>query len=351
MEKKNAANDLDRLERLILELPDICQAFFNDIGLSTTTKTCIAYARDLNLFFYYLEQKKGVTDISWNYIDSLKAEDFTNFIRWTERYTDRNDIVRTNNKKAMARKLSSVKSFCKWAYAHEYISSNASSLVSHPKIVKEEILVLEPHEQAKMLDVVENPTVFKGRQSIFAERTRKRDFAIITLLLGTGIRVSECVGINIKDINFENSEITIRRKGGKVQSIFFSDEVAEALKEYIFDADGRNKLLGGVNEDALFISGQKRRITARSIERIVSKYSFFVTSKKITPHKLRSTYGTSLYEETGDIKLVADVLGHESITTANDYYVRSNIDKRRNARNVVKIREEIYPGEKYDNIK
>ena len=94
------------------------------------------------------------------------------------------------------------------------------------------------------------------------------------------------------------------------------------------------------SEDALFLSLQNKRLNVRSIENLVKKYARIITPlKKITPHKLRSTYGTNLYRETGDIYLVADVLGHNDVNTTKKHYAAIQEDRRRSARNIVKLRE------------
>ena len=163
--------------------------------------------------------------------------------------------------------------------------------------------------------------------------------AILTLLLGTGIRVSECVGIDINDIDFKNSGIKIRRKGGNETIIYFGEEVEEALLDYIEERKLIIPITG--DENALFLSLQKRRISVRAVENLVKKYSSLVTHlKKITPHKLRSTYGTALYKETGDIYLVADVLGHKDVNTTKKHYAAIEDERRKKARNAVKLRKD-----------
>ena len=95
------------------------------------------------------------------------------------------------------------------------------------------------------------------------------------------------------------------------------------------------------HEDALFLSLQNKRMSVRSVENLVKKYARIVTPlKKITPHKLRSTYGTNLYRESGDIYLVASVLGHNDVNTTRKHYAAIEDDRRRSARNIVKLREE-----------
>ena len=178
-----------------------------------------------------------------------------------------------------------------------------------------------------------------GQAKVYYEKTKKRDLAILTLLLGTGIRVSECVGLDLNDVDFKNNGIKVTRKGGNEMVVYFGDEVADALMEYIeTDRKFIQPITG--HENALFLSTQKRRMGVQAIENMVKKYARQVTpNKKITPHKLRSTYGTSLYKETGDIYLVADVLGHKDVNTTKKHYAAIDEDRRRQAASAVKLRE------------
>ena len=163
--------------------------------------------------------------------------------------------------------------------------------------------------------------------------------AIVTLLLGTGIRVSECVGLDIEDVDFKNYGIKVVRKGGSEMIVYFGDEVAKALIDYI-EGDRQNVTPIAGHEHALFLSTQRKRIGIRAVENLVKKYSSLVTSlKKITPHKLRSTYGTNLYQETGDIYLVADVLGHKDVNTTRKHYAAMQDYNKRKAAKTVKLRE------------
>lgn len=161
----------------------------------------------------------------------------------------------------------------------------------------------------------------------------------MTLLLGTGIRVSECVGLDIKDVDFDNDGIKVRRKGGYEAIVYFGEEVREALLDYMDEREHMIPATG--HEEALFLSMQNRRMAVRSVENLVKKYASRVTTlKKITPHKLRSTYGTTLYQETGDIYLVASVLGHKDVNTTRKHYANMDEERRRQAANVVKLKSE-----------
>ena len=221
----------------------------------------------------------------------------------------------------------------------EKISTNPASIVDMPKIHEKEIVRLDADEVGNLLDEVETGDKLTDNQKYFHEKTKIRDVAILTLMLGTGIRVSECVGIDIGDVDFKNSGIKIRRKGGNETVVYFGREVEEALLDYIEERKHIIAVTG--HENALFLSLQKKRMSVRSVEKLVKKYSSLITNlKKITPHKLRSTYGTSLYKETGDIYLVADVLGHKDVNTTRKHYAAIEDERRRKARNAVKLRKD-----------
>ena len=143
---------------------------------------------------------------------------------------------------------------------------------------------------------------------------------------------------DIDDIDFNTNGIRIHRKGGNESIVYFGEEVQEALKAYLSQ---RNLIVANTgHEEALFLSLQNRRITVRAVENLVKKYASNVTTlKKITPHKLRSTFGTNLYNETGDIYLVADVLGHKDVNTTRKHYAAQSDANRRHAAKMVHLRD------------
>ena len=147
------------------------------------------------------------------------------------------------------------------------------------------------------------------------------------------------MGINIDDINFSENEFSIIRKGGNQDILVFGDEARAALLNYMLEREQMNAAEG--HEEALFLSLQSKRLTVRAVENLVKKYAAIVTpQKRISPHKLRSTYGTNLYRETGDIYLVADVLGHKDVNTTRKHYAAVSEDRRRLAAKVVKLRDD-----------
>lgn len=212
-------------------------------------------------------------------------------------------------------------------------------MVDLPTIRDKAIIRLEPNEVADLLDVVQNGDGLTEKQKAYHNKTQKRDLAILTLFLGTGIRISELVGIDIDDINFSSNEFSIIRKGGKQDILVFGDEARAALLDYMLEREKIQAQEG--HEQALFLSLQRTRLTVRAVENIVEKYAkIAVPLKKISPHKLRSTYGTNLYNETGDIYLVADVLGHKDVNTTRKHYAAVSEDRRRLAAKVIKLRED-----------
>jgi site-specific recombinase XerD len=218
------------------------------------------------------------------------------------------------------------------------IDTNPAIKVDMPRIHDKNIIRLDVDEVSTLLDEVESGENLTKNQQRFHEKTKTRDIAIITLLLGTGIRVSECVGLNIDDVDFKNNGVKVHRKGGAEAVVYFGDEVRDALLSYMEERNMHTPVEGHAN--ALFLSLQNKRIGVRAVENLVKKYSRLVTNlKNITPHKLRSTYGTNLYRETGDIYLVADVLGHKDVNTTKKHYAALEDDRRKDAAKYVHLRK------------
>lgn len=147
-----------------------------------------------------------------------------------------------------------------------------------PKLHDKEIVRLDPNEVAILLDQVEDGTKMTKSQMKFHDKTKVRDLALLTLLLGTGIRVSECVGLDISDVDFDNLAIKVRRKGGYEDVVYFGEEVEEALLSYLDQRKHMIPMSG--HEDALFLSLQNRRMAVRSVENLVKKYASLVTTTK-----------------------------------------------------------------------
>ena len=236
--------------------------------------------------------------------------------------------------------MSALRSFYGYFFKRQMISKNPTLLVDMPKLHDKAIIRLDADEVAMLLDYVDHGgDNLTGQRKVYYEKTKNRDLAILTLLLGTGIRVSECVGLDLQDVDFKNNGIKVTRKGGNEMIVYFGEEVENALKTYLYTTRNNVTPLPG-HENALFLSTRRRRMGVQSVENMVKKYAREVTpNKKITPHKLRSTYGTALYKETGDIYLVADVLGHKDVNTTKKHYAAIDDNRRRKAAGAVKLRD------------
>lgn len=335
--------NIQKMRTVLEELPSFCKTYFRGIEEYTSARTRLAYAYDLRLFFEFLCEKNpacskyDIKELPLSILNELTRMDIEDYLEYLTLYTKDGKEI-TNDERGKSRKLASLRSFYHYFFENELIEKNPAALVPLPKLHEKEIIRLEPNEIAILLDQVEEGTKLTAKELSYHKKTKLRDVALLTLLLGTGIRVSECVGIDLKDINFETGGIKIRRKGGYETVIYFGSEVEIALLDYLEIREHTIPEAG--HEDALFLSLQNKRISVRAVENLVKKYASRVTTlKKITPHKLRSTYGTSLYKETGDIYLVADVLGHKDVNTTRKHYAALEDERRRRAASAVTLRE------------
>lgn len=345
-EQRTIDNTL-KLRQLLKRLPPFAKDYFRAIEPTTSTQTRISYAYDLILFFRFLKEENPVfhdhkpSDFQLSDLDALQAVDLEEYMEYLKAYSDENETVVTNGERGLKRKMSALRSFYLYFYKHEMISTNPTLLIDMPKLHDKEIIRLEVDEAAQLLDLIEKGgQSLTGQQKLYYEKTKQRDLALVTLLLGTGIRVSECVGLDIEDVDFKNNGIKVVRKGGSEMIVYFGEEVEKALKAYLSGDRSAVTPIAG-HEHALFLSTQRKRIGVRAVENLVKKYAHQITPlKKITPHKLRSTYGTALYRETGDIYLVADVLGHKDVNTTRKHYADVGDERRRTAAKYVKLRED-----------
>lgn len=334
-----------RLRELLAELPGYVTDFFRARETTTSVKTRISYAYDIKIFLNYLVRSNpllkdaSVKEVSLDVLDSLQSVDIEEYLEYLKVYEDPLGFQLSNDLRGIARKLSSLRSFYAYLFKRGLIANNPSVLVDMPKLHDKDIIQLDPDEIAILLDYMEEcGSLLSPHKRAYYKKTIVRDLAIITLLLGTGIRVSECIGLDISDVDFKNDGIRIVRKGGNEMVVYFGPEVEIALLNYLEERETIEPRPG--HENALFLSMQKKRISDDAVEELVKKYSkAAIPQKHITPHKLRSTYGTNLYRETGDIYLVADVLGHSDVNTTKRHYAKTGDTRRRQAAAAVRLRE------------
>ena len=334
-----------RLREVLKTLPPFAKDYFRAMEPKSSAKTRINYAYDIRVFFHFLLENNPIYK---NYtmdqfrvqdLECIEPVDIEEYMEYLKVYKREDNEMITNGERGLKRKMSALRSFYSYYFKHQYIATNPTLLVDMPKLHDKAIIRLDIDEVAMLLDYVEScGSKLTGQALSYYNKTKERDIAIITLLLGTGIRVSELVGLDLSDVDFNNNGVMVTRKGGSQMVVYFGEEVEKALRNYLETYRKAVTPLAGY-ENALFLSTQRRRIGVQAVENMVKKYASQITNKRITPHKLRSTYGTALYKETGDIYLVADVLGHKDVNTTKKHYAAIDEDRRRSAANVVKLRE------------
>ena len=336
-----------KIDEALCEMPEYVGYFITGISHRTSMLTRLNYTMDLRIFFWYLSKYKflkSLDAILLAELEQLKPFDIEKYANFLSVYSY-NGRKLSCGEKAKERKLATLRSFFKYLYMKDFIQSNIMLKVEMPKIHDKPIIKLDANEVVNLLDIAEAGNNLTARQKTYNEKTYIRDIAILSTFLGTGIRVSELVGLNIKDIDFGNNAFGVTRKGGNKSILYLPDETFSAIKAYIAwrktEIDNNTEFaLKITDKDALFISLQGCRISVRAVQLLIKKYSKIATPlKKITPHKLRSTYATNLYKETGDIYVVADVLGHSDINTTKKHYAEMSEENKRKAANVTKLRD------------
>lgn len=327
--------------KYIENLPEFCYDFLIAIENNSSSLTRYNYAMDLSIFFDYLGKfvfNKPRKDITLDDIEDLRTKNIEQYLSYLTYYEGDEGKVVKNGESGKARKLASIRSLFKYLFNHDLISANIASKIETPKLHNKEIIRLEQTEVEHMLSSIENPQTFSERQKSYNKNTFERDNAIVTLFLGTGIRISELVGLNVESFDFSQNAFTVTRKGGNQSTLYFSNEVARALKTWL---EKRATLGLDKEEKAMFISLQDKRISIRAVENLVKKFAKEASPlKKISPHKLRSTFGTNLYRETKDIYIVADVLGHKDVNTTKKHYAAISEDMRKSVAGAVTLRKD-----------
>ena len=259
--------------------------------------TVINYGKDLKLFLTFLKDEK---------IEKLDKVDYQIMRKYLSFLYDRE-----YSKKAIARHISSLKSFFKYLLREKKIKENPMALITSPKLDKKLPKVLYNNQLEDFLNVVDLTTPLG-----------QRDNVILETIYSTGVRVSELVSIKISDIDFSSKKIKILGKGQKERYVLYGSVLAKKLDLYL--NDGRIKLLKN-NNDYLLLNKDGNKITTRSIEKIIEKYiKKSNLNIKITPHTLRHTFATDMLNNGADLKTVQELLGHESLSTTQIYTHVSN---------------------------
>lgn len=289
-----------------------------------SSKTVSEYLLDLRTFFRYIvASRDGIDPESEEFlcIDISHLDlDFMASIRTSEIYAflQYSGSVRKNLWAAKARKLVSIRMFYRYLVNKtKQLEINPAADIESPKPKKTLPKFLSLEESLLLLDTVKNDR---------SSRTVIRDYAILTLFLNCGMRVSELVGIDLSDINKELRSLRVTGKGAKERIIYLNDACREALSAYLplrlVDDNGFAS-----KEKALFLSGQRKRISVKTVQWMVYKYLDMagLGDRHLSVHKLRHTAATLMYQQGGvDVRVLKEILGHEQLNTTQIYTHVSN---------------------------
>lgn len=271
--------------------------------------TIKSYEIDLRLFFKFIIEYKQyniyLINLSLFLILKVTVDDIYSFLVYLNYY-------KNNSAATRKRKLAAIKSFYKWIYLKD-----PNTKIENP--TKNINSITLPYRLPKYLSIAQTKKI----QSIFNTENSNypiRDNLIINMFLSTGMRISELLGINIKDINLIDNSIKVKGKGNKERLVYFSDSCKSLLEIYLNTRKSEEK--------ALFLSSWNKRICKSSVENICHKAFKLmgIGDKHYSPHTLRHTFATIMYDNSnGNILLLKELLGHSSIQSTEIYtHVHSN---------------------------
>ena len=291
-------------------------------GIENRSKLTVEeYLLDLRTFFRYMcavkqnghepsaaeLEETDITSVDLAFTAAIRPEDIYEFLFFT-------DTVLQNRRAAKARKLSAIKSFYKYLVNKRHLlEKNPAVDIDTPKKEKALPKFLSAEESLALLDAIAGDT---------ASRSVRRDYAIATLFLNCGMRLSELCGIDMRDIDSDLRSVRVTGKGGKERTVYLNEACADAINQYLphrLRPHDRDK-------NALFISRNRNRISVQTVKWLVKKYvgQAGLNTHKYSAHKLRHTAATLMYQNGVDVRVLKDVLGHENLNTTQIYTHVSN---------------------------
>ncbi len=306
-------------------LPSLVREYasYKAVIQNASSKTIDEYMLDLRTFFRFLRARDlkiatdspdfdeiDIHDIDLDYIKEITMEDIYEFLMYA-------DNVRGNMAAAKSRKLSAIKGFFKYLTTKRMmLEENPAANIEAPKRQQSLPKFLSLEESLLLLNAVKNDT-----ESPF----RVRDYAIITLFLNCGMRVSELVGIDLNDVDRQLRSMTVTGKGNKQRIVYLNDACRDALGMYL--EERLSQKYQALNTPALFLSKREQRISVKTVQWMVYKYLDLagLESKHYSVHKLRHTAATLMYQSGNvDVRVLKDILGHEQLNTTQIYTHVSN---------------------------
>ncbi len=335
-------NKYTYLSNYLSELPDFVFSFIQTYYDGDSVNTQLGYSIDIRTFLNYLKLFKykdieKLEDFTPEHMNEVTVEDFINFKAYLREYeihtktADGREVRRIvhNSPYGINRKLSAVRGLFVYLYKTDKISQNITDKVDFANISQKIKKPLTTQETIRILDVIYNgEKYFTGRDLTEYLNRKQRDIAIFVTYLGTGVRVSELINLDVTDVCFETSSFIVTRKGGDEQEIFMPVQVQNELFAYIEERKEKKQTA----ENALFLSRLGKRITVAAVEKLLKKYCMTVGithPDKTRPHALRRTFACNLLEDGIDIKMVAELMGHKNIEVTHKYYAQYSSKARK----------------------
>lgn len=331
------------LQDFLSALPDFVFEYIEMYYSGESINTQTGYSLDIKIFLDYLRKFKfreivKNEDFNTSHMEQVRAEDLIRFKSYLKEYeseyigADGKVVkrIRRNSSYGINRKLSSVRGLFVYLYKTDRISQNITDKVDMNRLNQKIKKPLTTQESVRLINVLyHGEDMLDGRNLTEYLSRKQRDIAIFITYLGTGVRVSELINLNMKDICFETSSFIVTRKGGDEQEIFMPPQVENEMLKY---AEERREMENVKDKDAFFISRQGKRMTTSSVEKMLKKYCMMAgitDPDKSRPHALRRTFACRLLEDGVDIKMVAELMGHKNIEVTHKFYAQYDSKARR----------------------
>ncbi len=338
---------LAKIRKLRKTLPPFARSFIDSKAFSMEERSRYEYTRDLTLFPNYIKKEIpeyksiNIVEIPLKAIEEITPEFINGYEDYLKEYTSPKGRTCKNGESGISRKVAVLKAFFNYLHIRGYIPKNPAALVDMPKKHNNKIITMTADQEAELMAAIDDLAKLRSpKEKELYERNHLRDRAIVLMLLGTGMRISELVGLDVDDIDLKEKSAKIIRKGGHNDTVFFSAQVAKALSEYLQDTKKLGTRLSynpAPDEKALFLTVRKKRYSVRAVQNMIKTYvrDLFGNDTKLSAHKLRATFGSALYRQKRDIKLCAEALNHKSVATTEKFYVAFDEERKKEAARTV----------------
>lgn len=344
------------LKERLKTLPDFVFTYIQSDYDGESVNTQIAYSIDITIFLTFLKRYKfpdveSLDQFTVEHLEQVTVDDLINFKSYLREYeitthtVSGQQVSRTvrNSNYGINRKLSAIRGLYSYLYKTDKISQNVTDKITFTNINTKIKKPLTTQETIRILDVIFNgENYYTGRDLTEYRKRKQRDITIFTTYLGTGIRVSELVNLNIYDISFDTSSFIVTRKGGAQQEIFMPVQVEQEIRTYL---EERIKI-DAADKNALFVSRNGKRITVGTVERNLKRYCYtagVTHSDKTRPHALRRTFACRMLEDGVDIKMVAELMGHKNIEVTHKFYAQYSSQRRKDVMRNFQIIQDAAP--------